>query len=86
MSRQEIMERLKEILSGPQFLFLHDQIEEITESTSLLEDLVMDSIQILELLVSVEEKFELSCEAHELSVDLFDQVSRLVDFIQKKQK
>lgn len=84
MERQEILEQLKGILRGEQFLFLHEQIDEITEDTSLLSDLVMDSIQILELLVTVEEEFAIRCESEELSVDLFDKVSRLIDFIQKK--
>jgi len=85
MDRKEILEKLKEILKGNQFQFIHDQIEHINENTSLIYDLVMDSIQILELLVSIEEVFGLSCRSEEFNVDLFDKVSNLVDFIEAKQ-
>jgi acyl carrier protein len=84
MERKEILEKLKEILKGSQFLFVHDQIEAINENTSLIYDLVMDSIQILELLVTVEEEFGLTCRSDEFSVDLFDKVSNLIDFIEAK--
>lgn len=84
MSREEILEKLKEILSSNQFLFSEGQIKEITEDTSLIYDLVMDSIQILELLVAIEEAFNLTYEAEDLSVELFDKVFNLINFVETK--
>lgn len=84
MSREEILEKLKDILGSNQFLFSEEQIEKISEDTSLIYDLVMDSIQILELLVTIEEAFSLTYEAQDLSADLFDKVSNLISFVETK--
>ena len=84
MERQEILEKLKELLRSQQFFIKEEQMDEFSEDTSLLYDLVLDSIQILELLVMLEEKFEIICEANDLNIDLFDKVHTLIDFIMKK--
>lgn len=84
MSREVILNKLKEILGGNQFLISQEQIEKINEDTSLIYDLVMDSIQILDLLVTVEEEFGLTYEAKDLSIELFNKVSNLINFIESK--
>jgi acyl carrier protein len=51
------------------------------DETSLLTDLHLDSIQILELVVGIEETFGFSMESEELSIDLFDSLGELIDYI-----
>jgi hypothetical protein len=81
MNRTEILEILKEILSGEEGLVLAEFVPGINEETSLLSDLVMDSLQILNLIVLIEERFNFVCSEDELSLDLFDKVENIIDFI-----
>ena len=84
MNRNSIIEKLKDILKDNQFLALKSLIDTIDDETSLINDLALDSIQILELLVSIEEKFNFSCNSSELNLDIFDRFGSLVDFIENK--
>ena len=58
--------------------------DEINHETSLINDLALDSIQILELIVSIEKEFEISFDAEELDLSLFDNIDDTVNFIMKK--
>lgn len=84
MKRNEVFNKLLEILCDSRFLLDEDIVDTINEDTSFLNDLVFDSIQILELLVSVEEEFNITCETEDLNVELFNTVGSLVDFIEGK--
>ncbi len=84
MERRVIADRLKKILKANQFIALKNQIDNITEETSLVNDLALDSIQILELVVQIEKEFSFSCESDELNLDMFDEFGKLIDFIESK--
>ncbi len=84
MSREEILNMIKEILTGDEFVILKDVAMKITEETSLLSDMALDSLQILNLIVLLEDKFGFVCDEEELNLDLFNCMSELIDFIVRK--
>lgn len=84
MTKREVFERIKNILKEEQITVLGDQVDNITDETSLINDFALDSIQILELIVNIEKEFEIECNADELNIDLFDCYADLVDFVYKK--
>ena len=84
MSREEILNMIKEILTGDEFVILKDVAMKITEETSLLSDMALDSLQILNLIVLLEDKFGFVCYEEELNLDLFNCMSELIDFIVRK--
>lgn len=85
-NRQQIRERIKGILCGEKFMIDRTVADSIRGDTSLINDLALDSIQILELIVGLEQEFEFTCEPYELNIDMFDNLDELIDFIEKKLK
>lgn len=86
MNRKKIFETIKEILLGEEGLVLEESIENMSEETSLIQDLVMDSLQILNLIVLIESKFDFVCMEEELNLDMFDKIGGLIDLIENKCK
>jgi acyl carrier protein len=84
MDRKMVDIRLKKVLKENQFLALKNMVDTITDKTSLVNDLALDSIQILELVVGIEKEFGFFCEPDELELDMFDNYGKLVDFVQNK--
>ena len=84
MSREEILNTIKGILTGDEFVILDDVAADITEETSLINDMALDSLQILNLVVLIENKFGFECDEEELNLDLFNRMSELIDFIISK--
>lgn len=74
-----ILKKVKDILAG-QFEVLADTI---TEETNIVDDLGADSLDVVELIMSVEDEFGLSIsdeEAAELTT-----VGKIVEYIESKQ-
>ncbi|MHB8065087.1 MAG: acyl carrier protein [Ruminiclostridium sp.] len=86
MNREEVLEITKEILLGEEGLVLAESISDMSEETSLINDLVMDSLQILNLIVLIEDRFNFVCNEDELNLDMFDQIGELINFIESKCK
>ena len=84
MEKNEIVKELKLILKSDKFSAFRNHIDSINDNTSLLKDIAMDSIQILEFVIDMEKKFSFSCEADELNLDIFNKFENLVTFIQNK--
>ena len=84
MNKKDISDRIKKVLSGNQFLIGQGLIDSIGEQTSLINDLALDSIQILELIIGLEKEFMFTCEPDELNIDIFDRFDALVTFVEKK--
>ncbi len=78
MAREEILKKVTTILI--EMLLVEDVIE---EETSLIDNLVMDSIQLLEFIIKLEETFGICVKPEKLSAELFDRVGAVVDFIEK---
>lgn len=80
---QTIVTQLKEIIA--QKLDVNLKIEDIDENISLFEDgLGLDSIAIVDLIVSIEKTFSLSIPDTELNADLFRSLRTLAGFIAGK--
>ena len=82
MTRDEIRDRIVHILTSKDHMSLQLDASGMTEDTSLLSDLGMDSIQILELTISLEETFGLVI-GDRLNLSLFDRFGDLVDFVEQ---
>jgi acyl carrier protein len=54
------------------------------EDTSFLEEGIVDSVGVMELVAFVEEKFGLKIDDMDVTPDNFDSVSKLAAFIRKK--
>ena len=80
---EAIVNRLKKIIADK--LDVNIAYEDIDETISLFEDgLGLDSIAIVDLIVSIEKDFELSINDQELNVELFKSLTTLAQFIQGK--
>lgn len=78
-----IMNQLKEIIANK--LDVNLKLDEIAENVSLYEDgLGLDSIAIVDLIVSIEKGFSISIKDEELNADLFKNLTTLADFIRGK--
>lgn len=84
MERSIISSRIKSVLKGTQFMALKELIDSITDDMSLVSDLSLDSIQILELIVELEKEFGFSCQPDELNLDMFNRFGDVINFVEKK--
>ncbi len=80
MTRTDIFSKLKELL---QKLYPHtaDKMDSVTEQSSLVYDLGMDSIGMLCMVIAIEEAFEVDFEG--TSIKDFTTVQSVIDYIQK---
>lgn len=80
-----IVNQLKDIIANK--LDVNLAYDEIDENVSLFEDgLGLDSIAIVDLIVSIEKTFSLSIEDEELNADLFKNLKILSEFVRNKLK
>lgn len=56
------------------------------DTTSFLEEGIVDSAGVMELVLYVEEHFGISVEDTEIVPDNFDSVSKLAEYVRRKQK
>jgi acyl carrier protein len=54
------------------------------DDDSFLQEGIIDSIGVLELVLFVEETFDLTVPDHEITPDNFDSVNKLADYIRSK--
>lgn len=80
--REQVMEELKALLEENLELELTKGLE---ESDRLYDDLHIDSIMVLQLIVYIEEVFQVSVPEDGIDPDTFLTVGSLVDFIQSLQ-
>ena len=83
-TREQIEEELFYILSESYCFNEEQTIEDIRASSSLIQDLGMDSIQVLELIVEIEKRFSYVCEPEELELSILITLTHwLILFYQK---
>ena len=68
---------LREFLPG-------EDSSELTEDTPLITGGILDSISTLKLVVFLEERFSVTVEAHEASVEHLDTVAEIVRLVAEK--
>jgi acyl carrier protein len=83
MTKSEIFERIKEIFRAGRYYYLPLQVEEISEDTSVISDLSMDSIQFLEFMVDVEEVFKITLDFERLDINSIEKISGVVSLIEE---
>jgi acyl carrier protein len=80
-----IVNQLKDIIANK--LDVNLAYDEIDENVSLFEDgLGLDSIAIVDLIVTIEKTFSLSIEDEDLNADLFKNLKILSEFVRNKLK
>lgn len=78
MTREDLLKRLEEIIKvqDPAKALL------ISEKTSLKDDLGVDSIELMEFVINVEDAFSISIPDED--VETFMTIGDLIDYLQKK--
>ena len=56
-------------------------VSELTEETSLLNDVTLDSLQLLEFIVAMENRFQFKINTNKLNVEIFDRFGSVIDFV-----
>lgn len=82
MNRDVVRERLVQILTSKDFGSLQVDVSELTEETSLLNEIALDSLQLLEFIIAIENSFSFKIKTNRLSVDIFDRFGDVIDFVQ----
>ncbi|GGF90548.1 phosphopantetheine-binding protein [Paenibacillus aceti] len=82
MSRTEIMDKLKELITDS---LEHSLPAEIHEADRIYEDLNIDSIMVLQLVVYIEEEFQVDVPEEDVDPAVFQTLGSLVTFIEELQ-
>lgn len=80
---ETIEDRIKKMMVDR--LFLKVQPEDIEDDKSLIAHYDVDSLNLLELVVGVEEEFGIAVDDSEFKVSNFETVNALADFVRAKQ-
>lgn len=59
-----------------------DEVEEITNETSLMEDLDADSLDAVEIMMALEDEFEI--EIPDEDAEKFDKIGDIVNYIEER--
>ena len=82
LDRDAIREKLKAILTSSEFSSLQIDVSALADDASLLNDIALDSLQLLEFVVAMERTFGFKLDAKRLSVDIFDRFDRVIDLVE----
>lgn len=82
MKRTKIISKIKEILKKSDYYFLQNLLVDISEDTRLIEDMSMDSIQIMEFLVDIEEALNIRFDFSEFSANDIENIGSLINMIE----
>jgi len=86
MSVEEIENELIGIMKNTDFFSLTLDKSSIGRETSIIRDLALDSIQLLEYLVSIENTLELNLDYQDLSIEVFENFGTLAAYFHKKMR
>ena len=79
---QQLKQDLKEMIV--ERLFLHVEPAQMGDDENLMESYDIDSVNLFEIVVGLEESFGISVEDEDFSVDLFATVDSLAEFVEQK--
>jgi len=82
MSDERIEDRLKEIIV--ERLFLKIEPSGIGDEDSLTDDHGVDSVQLLEIVVGLEEEFGISFEDEDFDIEIFKTVKSIAECVREK--
>lgn len=83
MNRDAIRANLISILTSKDFGSLQVDVSNLGEETSLLNEIALDSLQLLEFIVAIENSFSFKIKTNRLNVDIFDRFGDVIDFVQE---
>ena len=76
MNREEIFNAVKEIVTEAV-----GEEKNITEETSIIDDVGLDSLDIVEMLMALEEKFDISID--DSAAEKFVKVKDVIDYVER---
>lgn len=79
---QEVLTQLKELILEVTQMKISP--EEISDTANLFNDCGLDSTSVVDLVVGIEQKFDIGVDDDELDVKLFQNLSMLATFIEDK--
>jgi len=82
MSDGQLKQQIKDMIV--ERLFLDADPNEIEDDENLMENYEIDSVNLFEIVVGLEEEFEISFEDEDFSVDLFATVNNLAEYVEQK--
>lgn len=82
MSDQQLKQQIKEMIV--ERLFLDADPQQMADDENLMENYEIDSVNLFEIVVGLEEQFEISFEDEDFSVDLFATVNSLAEYVEAK--
>ena len=83
MNRDAVRTRLISILTSKDFGSLQVDVSGLSEDTSLINEIALDSLQLLEFIVAIENAFSFQIKTNRLNVDIFDRFGDVIDFVQE---
>ena len=83
-NRSEILAKLKELVIEVTQLKIAP--EAISDTANLFNDCGLDSTSVVDLVVGLEQNFDISVDDDELDVKLFQDLSKLAEFVEAKQE
>lgn len=81
-STENVMQQVKQIIVDVTKTKL--PASEMKDSAHVLNDCGVDSVTIVDLILSLEEKFSITIGEEEIEMSLFDHVSNLAAFVEEK--
>lgn len=82
MSEDQLKQDIKEMIV--ERLFLDADPNEIKDDENLMENYEIDSVNLFEIVVGLEEEFDISFEDEDFSVDLFATINNLAAYVEQK--
>ena len=83
MNRDTVRARLISILTSKDFGSLQVDVSDLSDETSLINEIALDSLQLLEFIVAIENSFSFKIKTNRLNVDIFDRFGDVIDFVQE---
>lgn len=84
MTLEQMEQQLMQVMKESEFFSLDVRKADITPQTSIIKDLFLDSIQLLEYLVAVENNLKVNLDYQDLSIEVFESFHTLADYFYKK--
>jgi acyl carrier protein len=78
----EVLRQLKELILEVTQMKLNP--DEISDNANLFNDCGLDSTSVVDLIVTIEQKFDISIDEDELDIKLFQNLSVLAAFVEDK--
>jgi acyl carrier protein len=67
-------------------LFLNVKPEEIGDDENLMDEYNIDSVNLFEIIVGLEDEFGITLEEEDFNVETFSTVSNIAEFVESKQE